>query len=240
MELEKDELQDDIIPDNPEPEPEPENPEDTYLKECLKEFLSFYPEFNRLFVKVELVEKEPENDNDNKDDSESGDLENKDNLGNEDLGDTENNGEVLEVLNALNDLPNEPDDINKDEPNEKPKPDFIEVELVNEIMVKNWESVFRRVVCLYPEFKDAKNCQKVPLYALIAHYFVYQGFASSIGILSQKGLVASSSVGDVSVSYQASPYASKGNDFSYFLSLTPYGMEYLAWLQRQAGLLYVN
>lgn len=195
MELEKDDLQSESdsvtsVSENPEPE----NPEEAYLKECLKEFLGFYPEFKPLFVKVELIEKESEN-NENE---------------------------------------------SKNEHGEKPKPELVEVESVNEIMVKNWESLFKRVTCLYPEFRDAKKCQKVPLYALVAHYFVYQGFASSIGILSQKGLIASSSVGDVSVSYQASPYAAKGNDFNYFLSLTPYGMEYLAWLQRRAGLLYVN
>lgn len=203
MELEKDDLQSESDSDVTEnPEPEPENPEEAYLKECLKEFLGFYPEFKPLFVKVELVEKEPENnENESK---------------NEDNNDSQN------------------------EHGEKPKPELVEVESVNEIMVKNLESLFKRVTCLYPEFRDVKKCQKVPLYALVAHYFVYQGFASSIGILSQKGLIASSSVGDVSVSYQASPYAAKGNDFSYFLSLTPYGMEYLAWLQRQAGLFYVN
>lgn len=197
MELEKDDLQsesDSVTSVLENQEPEPENPEEAYLKECLKEFLGFYPEFKPLFVKVELIEKESEN-NENE---------------------------------------------SKNEHGEKPKPELVEVESVNEIMVKNWESVFKRVTCLYPEFRDVKKCQKVPLYALVAHYFVYQGFASSIGILSQKGLVASSSVGDVSVSYQASPYAAKGNDFNYFLSLTPYGMEYLAWLQRQAGLSYVN
>lgn len=197
MELEKDDLQsesDSVTSVSENPEPEPENPEEAYLKECLKEFLGFYPEFKPLFVKVELIEKESEN-NENE---------------------------------------------SKNEHGEKPKPELVEVESVNEIMVKNWESLFKRVTCLYPEFRDVKKCQKVPLYALVAHYFVYQGFASSIGILSQKGLVASSSVGDVSVSYQASPYAAKGNDFNYFLSLTPYGMEYLAWLQRQAGLSYVN
>lgn len=197
MELEKDDLQsesDSVTSVSENPEPEPENPEEAYLKECLKEFLGFYPEFKPLFVKVELIEKESEN-NENE---------------------------------------------SKNEHGEKPKPELVEVESVNEIMVKNWESLFKRVTCLYPEFRDVKKCQKVPLYALVAHYFVYQGFASSIGILSQKGLIASSSVGDVSVSYQASPYAAKGNDFNYFLSLTPYGMEYLAWLQRQAGLSYVN
>lgn len=203
MELEKDDLQSESDSETDVTEnPEPENPEEAYLKECLKEFSGFYPEFKPLFVKVELVEKEPENnENESK---------------NEDNNDSQN------------------------EHGEKPKPELVEVESVNEIMVKNWESLFKRVTCLYPEFRDAKKCQKVPLYALVAHYFVYQGFASSIGILSQKGLVASSSVGDVSVSYQASPYAAKGNDFNYFLSLTPYGMEYLAWLQRQAGLSYVN
>lgn len=145
-----------------------------------------------------------------------------------------------EPENNENESENEDNNDSQNEHGEKPKPELVEVESVNEIMVKNWESIFKRVTCLYPEFMDVKKCQKVPLYALVAHYFVYQGFASSIGILSQKGLIASSSVGDVSVSYQASPYAAKGNDFSYFLSLTPYGMEYLAWLQRQAGLLYVN
>lgn len=199
MELEKDDLQSESDSETDVTEnPEPENPEEAYLKECLKEFLGFYPEFKPLFVKVELVEKEPEKEPENNENE------------------------------------------SKNEHGEKPKPELVEVESVNEIMVKNWESVFKRVTCLYPEFRDVKKCQKVPLYALVAHYFVYQGFASSIGILSQKGLIASSSVGDVSVSYQASPYAAKGNDFSYFLSLTPYGMEYLAWLQRQAGLLYVN
>lgn len=208
MELEKDDLQSESDSEADVTEnPEPENPEEAYIKECLKEFLGFYPEFKPLFVKVELAEKEPEN---NENESE-----------NEDNSDSQ-------------------DEDLQDEPSEKPKPELMEVESVNEIMVTNWESVFKRVTCLYPEFRDAKKCQKVPLYALVAHYFVYQGFASNIGILSQKGLVASSSVGDVSVSYQASPYAAKGNDFSYFLSLTPYGMEYLAWLQRQAGLLYVN
>lgn len=225
MELEKDDLQSESDSETEVSEnPEPENPEEAYLKECLKEFLGFYPEFKSLFVKVELVEKEPENN-----ESESKNEDNNDSQ-DEDLQNPENQ----EGLNVLS------DDDSQNEPSEKPKPELVEVESVNEIMVKNWESVFKRVTCLYPEFRDAKKCQKVPLYALVAHYFVYQGFASSIGILSQKGLVASSSVGDVSVSYQASPYAAKGNDFSYFLSLTPYGMEYLAWLQRQAGLLYVN
>ncbi len=221
-----------------QPEPEPEPSQDEIYKSLLLEFLGFYPEFKSLFFKIEKVEK--------KEDNETPDNGNTENIG----GDTENpsdseNGNTetqdLDLPESENkditDLPNEPS-----EPTETETPTFEyeEVEVFNEVAFYNWVSVFRRVSCLYPEFKNVKDCKKIPLFALVAHYFVYQGFASSIGILSQKGLVASSSVGDVSVSYQSSPYANKGNDFSYFLSLTPYGMEYLAWLQRQAGLLYVN
>jgi len=99
-----------------------------------------------------------------------------------------------------------------------------------------------KVSCLYPEFKDlSKCCQSLPFLALVAHYFVVGGFAVSIGITSsQQGVLASSSVGDVSVSYQASPYSSKGDEFTYFLGTTKYGQEYLAWLKRQSGLSYVN
>lgn len=99
-----------------------------------------------------------------------------------------------------------------------------------------------KVKCLYPEFKDLDTCNcSLPFLALVAHYFVVGGFASSIGITSsQGGLLASSSVGDVSVSYQSNPISSKGDEFSYFLSTTKYGLEYLAWLARRSGLNYVN
>lgn len=119
-------------------------------------------------------------------------------------------------------------------------PEFKPLFMKNPETIANFEAIKSKVLCLYPEFANVKECKRFPLYALVAHYFVMGGFASSIGILAQKGLVASSSVGDVSVSYQSAPYSTKGNDFTYFLSLTPYGMEYLAWLQRQAGLTYVN
>ncbi|MGI7471643.1 DUF4054 domain-containing protein [Campylobacter coli] len=101
--------------------------------------------------------------------------------------------------------------------------------------------VFDKVKCLYPEFKDLSKCKdKFPFYMLVAHYLVMSGLSKSIGILPQNGLIANSSVGDVSIGYQASPYSTKGDELTYYLSLTPYGMEYLAWLARQAGLRIVN
>lgn len=105
-----------------------------------------------------------------------------------------------------------------------------------------FESQVAKVQCIYSEFKDLTKCRDLyPFLALVAHYFVVAGGAEKIGIVSsQTGLVASSSVGDVSVSYQSSPYATKGDDFTYFLASTKYGQEYLAWLARQTGLNYVN
>lgn len=104
---------------------------------------------------------------------------------------------------------------------------------------ENFNATCAKVQCVYSEFSDlSKCCELYPYLALVAHYFVDSGFAESIGILpNSAGLVANSSVGDVSVGYQSSPYS---DEFSYFLGKTKYGQEYLAWLKRQAGLLYVN
>lgn len=99
-----------------------------------------------------------------------------------------------------------------------------------------------KVKCLYPEFKDLNACGcTLPFLALLAHYFVAGGFSAEIGITSsQQGVLASSSIGDVSVSYQSSPYSTSGDEFTYFLATTRYGQEFLAWLKRQSGLRYVN
>lgn len=107
---------------------------------------------------------------------------------------------------------------------------------------ENFYSQIEKVKCLYPEFKDLNACScSLPFLALLAHYFVAGGFSAEIGITSaQQGVLASSSVGDISVSYQSSPYATKGDEFTYFLATTRYGQEYLAWLARQSGLRYVN
>ncbi len=107
---------------------------------------------------------------------------------------------------------------------------------------ENFYAQIEKVECLYPEFKDLNACGcSLPFLALVAHYFVAGGFGAEIGITSaQQGVLASSSVGDISVSYQSSPYATKGDEFTYFLATTRYGQEYLAWLARQSGVRYVN
>ena len=105
----------------------------------------------------------------------------------------------------------------------------------------NFIAIINQVRCLYPEFNDLKKCQnRYPFLMLIAHYAVMAGLTKSIGIYAQNGLVASSSIDGVSVSYQSSPYSTKGDELTYYLSLTPYGLQYLAWLARQAGLKIVN
>jgi hypothetical protein len=107
--------------------------------------------------------------------------------------------------------------------------------------INNFIAIIDQARCLYPEFKDLKKCQnKYPFLMLIAHYAVMAGLTKSIGIYAQNGLVASSSIDGVSVSYQSSPYSTKGDELTYYLSLTPYGLQYLAWLARQAGLKIVN
>lgn len=119
-------------------------------------------------------------------------------------------------------------------------PEFKAV-LETQEQVDNFLAIIDQVRCLYPEFSDLKRCQnKYPLLMLIAHYAVMAGLTKSIGIYAQNGLVASSSIDGVSVSYQSSPYSTKGDELTYYLSLTPYGLQYLAWLARQAGLKIVN
>ena len=99
--------------------------------------------------------------------------------------------------------------------------------------------VVDKVECLYPEFSPLSLCTNLyPFFMLVAHTLVSEGRTVSIGILPQSGLVSSSSVGGVSVGFQQAPYGE--DSFSYALSLTKYGKEYLAWVARQSGLMYVN
>lgn len=102
--------------------------------------------------------------------------------------------------------------------------------------------IFEKIRCLYPEFNELEKCkQSLPYLMLVAHYLTMSGRASDLGITGASGVMANSSVGDVSVGYQPAPYSGADTDeFRYWLSLSPYGKEYLAWLARQSGLLYVN
>ena len=102
--------------------------------------------------------------------------------------------------------------------------------------------IFEKIRCLYPEFNELEKCkQSLPYLMLVAHYLTMSGRASDLGITGASGVMANSSVGDVSVGYQPAPYSGADTDeFRYWLSLSPSGKEYLAWLARQSGLLYVN
>ena len=117
-------------------------------------------------------------------------------------------------------------------------PEFAEI-FKDESVVDNALAIVEQIKCLYPEFLYLDKCyDKQPFFMLLAHYLVMRGFTQEIGIFSQNGQVSSSSIDGVSVSYQNSPYSS--DELTYFLSLTPYGMAYLAWLRRQAGLRIIN
>lgn len=105
--------------------------------------------------------------------------------------------------------------------------------------IEKWEAVLKKVKCIYQEFAQPKTeCESYPLLVLVAHYGVINGLGDSVGITRADGVVASSSVGDVSVSFQTQPYGN--NEFTYFLGLTKYGLEFLAWLNRRSGLFYAN
>lgn len=174
--------------------------------------------------------------------------------------DTETEQEQSEINEPVQDepIPDEPEQGQEPEPEPEPEPiipdgyaEIIEALLViypefkdileTQAQVDNFVAIINQVRCLYPEFSGLKKCQnKYPFLMLIAHYAVMAGLTKPIGIYAQTGLVASSSIDGVSVSYQSSPYSTKGDELTYYLSLTPYGLQYLAWLARQAGLKIVN
>ena len=117
---------------------------------------------------------------------------------------------------------------------------------------KEFETIDREIIltqcikvsCLYPKYYDLyqkplnNDCNLYYSYfMLVAHYLVVNGYASSIGINKSSGLVSSSSIDGVSVSYQTSPY---NNNYDYFFSQTPYGMEYLAYLSSITSCKLIN
>lgn len=111
--------------------------------------------------------------------------------------------------------------------------------------IKYFYNTLNKIKCFNREFDNLNdnNIDKFKhninnFFLLIAHQLTMDGFAKNIGILPSDGLIASSSVGDVSISFQANPYGK--NEFSYWLSLTPYGRAYLACLARRTGILIVN
>lgn len=124
-------------------------------------------------------------------------------------------------------------------------PEFKPLSLTDE-QKEQWEVFFHKAKCLFPRFKNVSDdngkCElALPLFMLTAHLFVMAGLGESESIQGGGGLVNSSSVGDVSVSFSEAPYQSSGTpSFDYYYSQTKYGQEFLAWLQMQSGLKYVN
>lgn len=103
-------------------------------------------------------------------------------------------------------------------------------------------NMFKKISLLYPSYKpteplDTERAEIYPFTMLVAHYLVIGGYALEIGLNKPSGLVASSSIDGVSVSYQAQITK---DQFQYFFSQTPYGQEYLAYLNTQAGLRLIN
>lgn len=105
--------------------------------------------------------------------------------------------------------------------------------------IDRFELIIGKLKCIYPQYKNIEGCNsRYPFFMLLAHTLVMNGETKSIGILASSGIKSNSSIGDVSVGFQATPYDK--DNFSYWLALSPYGREYLAWLQTQVGMLYIN
>lgn len=88
-----------------------------------------------------------------------------------------------------------------------------------------------------------KNCgrlkddkRKLAIYLLTAHLTTLMYKNAQGDTASANGRVASASVGEVSVSYETLPTSS--DDFDYWLSLTPYGLELLALLNTITAIPY--
>lgn len=107
---------------------------------------------------------------------------------------------------------------------------------------QNILNMFKKISLLYPSYAqknpfDTERAEIYPFFMLVSHYLVIGGYALEIGLNKPSGLVASSSIDGVSVSYQAQITK---DQFQYFFSQTPYGQEYLAYLNTQAGLRLIN
>lgn len=84
-----------------------------------------------------------------------------------------------------------------------------------------------QVYCTTVNFGRLKNDKRIlAIYLLTAHLLTLANQAKN-GASGQGGLVASASVGSVSVSYVQIPNL---NQFDYWLSLSPYGMQLLTLL----------
>ena len=104
-------------------------------------------------------------------------------------------------------------------------------------------NMFVKISCIYPKYKelvqtsDPSLCDTYPFFMLVAHYLCIEGKAEVAGFNRSGGVVSSSSIDGVSVSY-ATPLHK--DNFQYFFSQTPYGQEYLAYINTNNVMMYVN
>lgn len=103
--------------------------------------------------------------------------------------------------------------------------------------------MFAKIACIYPKYKNLTQtntpalCDTYPFFMLVAHYLSIEGKAEVSGSFKGNGVVASSSIDGVSVSYATPVYK---DNFQYFFTQTPYGQEYLAYLASNNSMMYVN
>lgn len=103
--------------------------------------------------------------------------------------------------------------------------------------------MFVKISCIYPSYKDLIKqdkpdpCNAYPFFMLVAHYLCVEGKAELAGYNKSAGVVSSSSIDSVSVSYVTPPYK---DNFQYFFSQTPYGQEYLAYISTNNVMMYIN
>lgn len=125
----------------------------------------------------------------------------------------------------------------------KQYPEFKEF-LNNDANIDIVNALINKIKCLFIEYKcvnddGSSNCNiTLPFYMLLAHYILLGGYAKDYGMEASEGIIASSSIDSVSVSFQSTPY--NNSDFKYQLSLTPYGREYLLYLSVNRGIRYIN
>ena len=102
--------------------------------------------------------------------------------------------------------------------------------------------MFLKITSIYPKYKDLEQTSEAipsevyPFFMLVAHYLCIEGKAEVAGFNRSAGVVSSSSIDGVSVSYVVPPLK---DNFQYFFSKTPYGQEYLAYISTNNVMMYV-
>lgn len=135
----------------------------------------------------------------------------------------------------------------KEQEESKPDDDFYNLFLQTypEFKAVPYEVVgdmFLKITSIYPKYKDLEQTSEAippevyPFFTLVAHYLCIEGKAEIAGFNRSAGVVSSSSIDGVSVSYVAPPLK---DNFQYFFSKTPYGQEYLAYISTNNVMMYV-